>query len=242
MAKEAIVYRDDITKILWSNISMVEPYPETIVPVREQVNGTAFFPGGSGLYNDIPCFNIPTIFVLGQDFSTEDYYNRILDGGIRDTDCPTWVNLLKLFKQAEIDLCDCFFSNAFIGLRKTTSMTGPFPGYKDVHFVNRNLQYLNFQIQIMKPSLIITLGKHAANMLYRLSQDDLHAWKNYNALRLPDEGYKEKVRIGNVCSSCVALEHPSMRYANLRRRAYKQYTGNDAELAMLGDALSCFAT
>jgi len=234
---QEVVYRSNITKILWDNISMVEPYPDTVASVVKLVGGTAFFPGGTGLLNDVSSSNIPTILVLGQDFSTEIEYNRILKSG-GNMSSPTWVNIVNLFDQACIDLCDCFFTNSFMGLRKTDSMTGRFPGYRDKQFVDRSLEFLEFQIQLVRPRIIITLGKYAADMLYHISVNDLHAWKSYQALRLPDIGYVQRAKFGNIACKCIALEHPSMRRTNVKRRKYKGYTGNDAELTLLKDATS----
>jgi hypothetical protein len=234
--------RNDLPKILFDKIRMVEPYPNGVVPVPEMVDTTAFFPGGTGLWNCNEQSKSPTILVLGQDFSNVVEYEKILNKIVKDTDCATWRNLLKVFKEAGVKLEDCFFSNVFMGLRETASMTGEFPGYVNDEFMDKNLKFLNFQIETIKPKLIITLGKYAAEMINRISSEDLVNWKDFNALRGGDIGFVKDVSFGEMKVDCVALEHPSMRVPNVWRREYcdsrgTSYKGNDAEINMMKDAL-----
>lgn len=70
----------------------------------------------------------PSILVLGQDFSTLEDYLKMSNENANDLDCPTWRNIIRLFDQSGVDRNQCFFSNVFMGLRKTGSMTGVFPG------------------------------------------------------------------------------------------------------------------
>jgi len=231
------VTRNDVSKILFDNISMVEPYPDNVAPVTDNVKRTAFFPGGLGVWNNSQHDKIPKILVLGQDFSTLKEYEKILSENSDDLSSPTWKNLINLFNQVGINLEDCFFSNAFMGLRKTESMTGKFPGYKDKNFVARNLNFLTFQIETIKPKVIITLGKFAADMLFNLAPNYLKAWDKYSALRLPDVGFITDVTFGEIKCDCVALEHPSMRNSNVKRRQYGGYVGSNAEVIILKKAL-----
>ena len=138
--------RLDLPIILFENMKIVEPYPEKVAPVPIILKRTAFFPGGLGLWDSNECERIPNILVLGQDFSTEKQYIEMLNEERSGLTGPTWRNLIKLFNEATIPLQDCFFSNVFMGLRKTKSMTGKFPGYKDKAFVQRNLEFLFYQI------------------------------------------------------------------------------------------------
>jgi len=58
----------------------------------------------------------PSILVLGQDFSTVDCYNKMLRNELTDLECSTWRNLIKLFRESDVDLKEFFFSNVFMGL------------------------------------------------------------------------------------------------------------------------------
>lgn len=147
-----------------------------------------------------------------------------------DLGCPTWRNLIKLFNESGIDLKDCFYSNVFIGLRETTSMTGRFPGFKDKSFVQRNVEFLSFQIETMKP---------ASELLAKLSKPNLDSWKSGGALSVPSIGLQKNIRFNEHICTCVALEHTSLRHLNVKRRSYKnnrgEHHGNTAEVEMLKD-------
>lgn len=142
--------------------------------------------------------------------------------------------MIQLFAEANIELTDCFFTNAFMGLRDTKSMVGKFPGLEDKDFVYRNIEYLKFQISVIKPQMIITLGKYASELLSTTSKD-LFLWSGNRALKMPDVGIIREVKINDHICNCVALEHPSMRNSNVKRRKYKGLVGNEAEVMMLRD-------
>lgn len=120
-----------------------------------------------------------------------------------------------------------------MGLRVSDKMTGEFPGFKDKHFVDRNVEFLSFQIEIIKPRVIITLGKYAAEMLTYLPGTDLDSWSKWKALREANNGIKYDVKFNNHPCTCIALEHPSMRNSNVKRRVYGNYKGHEAEVEML---------
>lgn len=230
--------RNRLPDLLFSKINMVEPYPDNVAPVTQMADMTAFFPGGRGLWKKDDSLLFPEILVLGHDFSTEKWYMDMLIHLTEDLDSPTWLNLIRLCEQAGIDLNRCFFSNVFMGLRKTESMTGVFPGFKDKRFVKRNIDFLNCQINTIQPSLIITLGKYAAELLTSLAEYGLISWKGWQALKAADAGLARHVKFPGHACACVCLEHPSMRNSNVKRRAYKGLRGNDAEVMMLRDAVS----
>ena len=180
--------RDELSDFLYANIHMVEPYPELVKPVEKMLNITGFFPGGRGLWSEEHSDVFPSILILGQDFSTVDDYNKMLRNESTDLECPTWRNMISLFKEADIELTDCFYSNVFMGLRDTKSLIGKFPGFKNKYFVKRNIDFLSFQIEAIKPKVIITLGKFAAELLSELSESDLYKWRGYNALSVHNVG------------------------------------------------------
>ncbi len=236
--------RNDLPNYLFDKIALVEPYPEKVAPTRKRLDITAFFPGGSGLWMEDETDIIPDILVLGQDFSNVVEYESMMRNESTDLDGPTWRELIKLFSSASIDLKRCFYSNVFIGLRESKSMVGRFPGFKDKEFVKRNLEFLREQISIVRPNLVITLGRPASEMLSKLSDDLMIDWKDGKALSKPNNGLKHDIKIENIPYSCVALEHPSMRNSNVRRRVHYsdgiEYFGNEAEIKMLKDAMIIF--
>ena len=225
--------RNELPNILYKNIDIVKPYPLNVEPVKEMINITAFFPGGRGLWLEDSTDEFPSILVLGQDFSTVKQYENMLQGKASDLESPTWRNLIVLFKESNIDLKECYFSNVFMGLRVSDKMTGEFPGFKDKGFVDRNVEFLSFQIETIKPLVIIALGKYAAEMLTYLPGSDLNSWSKWNALREANNGIKFNVKFNNHTCTCIALEHPSMRNSNVKRRVYGNYKGHEAEVEML---------
>lgn len=229
--------RNELPELLFKKIKDVGPYPDKVEPVKEMLDITAFFPGGRGLWLEENYNEFPDILVLGQDFSTINAYENMVKDLVADLNSPTWRNLIKLFEEADIDLNKCFFSNVFMGLRDTEKMTGKFPGFKNKDFVNRNLDFLSYQIDIIKPKVIVTLGIHASEMLSKLSKPDLDCWEKGKALRNPNEGYKSNIRFKNHSCICVALEHTSLRHLNVKRRVYGDYEGHDAEVKMLREAI-----
>lgn len=229
--------RHELPEVLYKNIDAVKPYPLNVEPVKEMINITAFFPGGKGLWMEEESEDLPSILVLGQDFSTVKQYEDMLVGKASDLESPTWRNLIKLFNEAELDLKECYFSNVFMGLRDTEKMTGEFPGFKDKSFVARNVEFLSFQIETIKPRVIIALGKYAAEMLTYLPQSDLSCWSKWKALREANNGLKFDVTFSNHNCTCIALEHPSMRNSNVKRRVYGKYKGHEAEVEMLKEVV-----
>ena len=66
---------------LWRQMhSTVLPFPKGVVDVPEPIRGTAFFPGGLGMWLEESSRpeNFPTgqIMVVGQDFNTVGVYER----------------------------------------------------------------------------------------------------------------------------------------------------------------------
>lgn len=233
--------RQEISLLLFEKVKIVQPYPPGVVPVDKMIDITAFFPGGKGLWSEEHSDIMPNILVLGQDFSTLDDYKKILRNQSADLGCPTWRNLIKLFDEVSIDLKQCFFSNVFMGLRKEGSLTGKFPGARDKEFVRRNLEFLLFQIDSIRPKIIITLGRPASEMVAKISDTLNHEWDKGKALSVPYNGIKRGVTVGTHVTTLVALEHTSMRNQNVKRRMYKndtgEYSGHQAEVEMLKDAV-----
>ncbi len=232
---------------LFAALTQAAPYPKGVVPVPEQLPGTAFFPGGSGLWNpsgsnELPPFPFGKVMVLGHDFHSEiGYYHSLTKRG-ENLKGPTWRNLLQLLDNTGIKPAQCFFTNAYMGLRAGSNTTGKFPGAYDRGFVERCHWFLAEQIAVQRPRLILTLGNYVPSILAALSSD-IDAWKNsrtltqLDALGVPlvaDVRFREDY---NWNTTIVALTHPSLRPANVGRRRYKELRGHEAEVAMVRAAI-----
>ena len=234
-----------IAEQLWQRHTTLGPYPRGVLPVPEPIAGTAFFPGGYGLWRpDVSAplapFPVGGVMVLGHDFHSETGYEASLERGRESETQPTWQNLLRLLKEVEIAPEECFFTNVYMGLRAGTQTTGVFPGSRDPKFVERCRRFLAEQLAAQRPRLILTLGVHAPRVLAPLSPG-LEDWGDV-------AGFKELDRLGpvryevqfpdatGVETTVVALTHPCLRYAGVRHRTYKGMQGHAAELAMIEDA------
>ena len=237
-------------KLLWAEHAPSVGYPPGVRPIPKPIRGTAFFPGGYGLWNPNPDSTLPRFplggtMILGHDFHSEAGYKASFERGSEKETQPTWRNLLELLAAAGIALRNCFFTNVFMGLREGIATTGRFPGAIDPDFVAHCSRFLVRQLQVQRPSLVLTLGIYAPDMLASASRSpELAPWARGKGLRHLDQA--GPVRVGvtfpedlpGFHTVVVALTHPSMRHASVRYRRYRDLCGAPAELLMLRDALA----
>jgi hypothetical protein len=230
---------------LWARHQPPKGYPAGVIPIPQPIDGTAFFPGGYGLWRPeisepLPPFPTHGIMVLGHDFHSESGYRESLARGREAATQPTWRNLLAFMKAARIDPERCFFTNVYMGLRAGRLTTGEFPGARNAEYVEHCVAFLRQQIEAQQPSLILTLGINVPPLLGRLSAQ-LTDWTQRRGLPYLDEA--GPVRFGarfdgtDVRSTVVALTHPSLRTASVRYRRYAGEVGHAAELLMLSEAM-----
>jgi hypothetical protein len=232
--------------------SQVTPYPVGTEPVPARIVGTAFFPGGAGLWREsisqtMPPLPIRGVMVIGQDFHSRAKYRESARRGQEEMNDPTWRGLRGLLKDVGVSESDCYFTNAFVGLRNDGTVTGDYPGTRDEEFVRQCQSLLAEQIATQKPRVIVTLGLPAARMLTSLAPTPLRFW--LGARNFVDiDGRASVIRnvrfsdIPDVSPNVTALVHPSMRNSNVARRVFcdsrgTKYEGAPAERAMLEDAL-----
>jgi hypothetical protein len=232
---------------LWQRHEPPFGYPKGVGRVPTPIPGTAFFPGGYGLWDaaasrPLPEFPVGGVMVLGHDFHSEGGYQRSLSQGRESQRQPTWRNLLAVLSEAGIPPRRCFFTNFFMGLRSGTATTGEFPGARDAQFTEYCQAFFLEQIRAQRPNLVLTLGIYAPYAIAWLSPQ-LAGWRKAPGLRQLDTAgpVKRSVEfdgVPGVRTTVVALTHPSLRHAAVRHREYAGLTGANAELAMLHDARS----
>lgn len=229
-------------KVLRAALPLVEPYPDGVLPITERIPGTAFFPGGDGLWKEEGAIEFPVggVMVLGHNFDSEKGYHRSLAVRKENLKGPTWGRLDYLLGSAGIDMKACFFTNFFMGLKAGDKSTGEFPGMRDKEFVRRCQQFFLLQVSLMQPRMIITLGLQVPKLIAPLSED-LACWKDVrsvedldcaafvNGVKFSDDSYPAIV---------VGLLHPSFAGMNLRLRNHGGYTGDQVEHLILMDATS----
>ena len=226
-------------------------YAEGTVPVWARIRGTAFFPGGSGLWRPTDGDQLPSmpeggVMVIGQDYYTKSGYLEFLRDG-QELNTPTWRELRRLFSEAHLAEERCFFTNGWMGLRSAGGATGRYAGARDPGFTLRCAGFLEHQIAVQRPRLILTLGGRVLRMVTTIAPALAERWGKRPTLRSIDSRNAGLVRdvpfpgAGAVSAHVVALVHPCMRNSNVHRRKFlvgdSSRKGNDAEVAMLTEAL-----
>lgn len=228
---------------LFSDLHRLGPYPKGVVPVPEQICGTNFFPGGTGLWCEgsptIPPLPLNGAMILGHDFHSVAGYQWALEHGPENLRSPTWLNMTAFLARVPIALDQCFFTNAYMGLREGEAVTGRFPGADCPEFVASCRDFFIHQFQLLQPKLVLALGAYVPAFLAPLSQQ-LGCWASGSFSRRDAE---EKSLVGNVLfdggsRSCVvaSIVHPCLRRSNVRHRRWRGKAGDAAELELVMEA------
>lgn len=228
-------------EILRAAAALVEPYPPGVLPIQSPIPGTAFFPGGDGLYKERGAVEFPYegVMVLGHNFDSEKGYTDSLNRGKEKLQGATWGRTLMLLQSSGVDPRFVFYTNFFMGVIEGDRAMGPFPGAEDKDFVRRCQQFLQLQIALMRPRLIITYGLHIPALIAPLSPD-LEPWKNVKSIMdLDCAAIIHNVRFGaeTKTTTLVGLLHPSMAGSNLRHREGYQFYEDSVEEMLLMDAV-----
>ena len=227
-------------------LKTVSEYPEGVVPLYGRIEGTSFFPGGDGLWKQDGAVNdlkVGGVMVVGHNFDNVSGFDYSLRMGAEPVTCPTWRNITKLLKESDVRLEDCYFTNIYIGLMKSSSNVGTFPGSKSEAFKRQCLDLLEYQILLQQPSVILTLGAFVPPLFARLT-NELNGWLTAPNLSKLDSANQQIIRGVNFCggsviSTVVALTHPALRHLNVPKRFYCGLTGNAAEIALIRSARAC---
>ncbi len=223
-------------------------YPDGVIRIPRRIPGTAFFPGGYGLWNTQPNELLPPmpvggVKVVGHNFDSETGFHRSFHHAGENLKSATWRNLLTFLKQVGIPPERCFFTNAYVGLRAGDRAMGAFPGARDPDFVCWCRNFLLEQLRLIQPRLILTLGVHVPGFLASLSPELKSAWSGVTRLRVLDERGVALVYPSTFSgvlrpAAVVALTHPAYRRLNVKSRRYGNLQGDAAEQALVRDALT----
>ena len=196
--------RDVIQKLL-DEMQLISSYHpkvgRTEKTVDKLIDGTAFFPGGTGLWRgENPHGPLPEYFphapimFVAHNFGNKAIYERAVkkEG---EAQYQFWTNLLGYLEHAGVPPEHCFFTNALMGI-KLGAATGPMPcanGYED-----QCQRFLRFQIKTVRPSYIFALGGDAKKQLLTIGcetpwKDLLHpSARELNLLETRDERVREQ--------------------------------------------------
>ena len=177
---------------LFALLDQFGSYPDGVIEIPGRIPGTAFFPGGSGLWNTQPQTLPPSVptggsIIVGHNFDSEAGFQRSLHHAGENLKSATWRNLLAFLKQVGISPEQCFFTNAYVGLRAGDRAMGAFPGARDHDFACWCRNFLLDQLRLIQPRLILTLGVHVPRFLAPLSPELQIAWSDVTRFRMLDE-------------------------------------------------------
>jgi len=136
--------------------------PDGVRRIGEPIDGTAFFPGGHGVWRGRnPHGALPTYFperpvmFVAHNFDKVAGYQRSRRRGIESVTAATWKNLLAYLSVAGLTPEDCFFTNALMGLQPSKALgklkTTPL-------FRAQCRTFLSEQIATVRPRLVVALG------------------------------------------------------------------------------------
>lgn len=151
-----------------------------------EMKGSGFFPGCIGTVNDNIDIGDADVMVLGQDFDSLENYKKI-DAKIGEIENnTTWCNLKTLLDDLKIHQANCFFTNAYMGLRSESKKnTGASPASKKAAKIFGSECYLFFKMQlhVVKPKLVLVLGKETAKFLTKAFPNQFTKWENIQTLK-----------------------------------------------------------
>lgn len=178
MPRSAIEIVDSLISTM-NELVLLALYPAHVLPIPGRIEGTAFSPGGTGLYSearDRRAVEFPRngAMILGHNFDSEVGFRKSFANGRENLNVGTWRSLLDLLKDAGIPTEKCFFTNAFMGLCEGED-NKKYLGRSDASFRAACLEFLKAQIRVQQPRLILALGLHVPPLLASAS-DDLNGW------------------------------------------------------------------
>ncbi len=209
-----------------------------MAPVAGGLAGTAFFPAGRGLVRPgDTTISAKPVMVLGQDFGTVSYVEGLSEAGrTEEVRSVTWRELADLLPKSGIGLDECFFTNAYMGLRVEGPMVGALRARKHATYRAWCEEFFGLQLQTQRPRMIVVLGMQPAYFLAEMFSE-LSAWKEGVSYKRLQEGGAQVKRFGTVYGpvAAVVIPHPSFLHANGHRCAWKEATGRPALERMLAD-------
>lgn len=155
----------------------------------DRMKGPGFFPGCAGTIDNRQNISGLPEMVLGQDFDTEANHKLIDENKGEIDKNTTWRNLKLLLKDLNIDRSDCFFTNAYMGLRpssqEVTKNTGQSPAAKRGAgvFANECYEFFKKQLSVVQPETVLVLGKETAKFLSKAFPSEFKKWSDIKTLK-----------------------------------------------------------
>jgi hypothetical protein len=221
----------------------------------------AFFPGGNGLYRGVEVNEFPKIdmLLLGSDFGC---LGALVEGReereLWTTDergGPTWKGLRDLFREVGIDRERCFFTNAWPLLHlplkngKESNDDPPIDIWRRNELLTvRCIAFFQSTLKLIKPSMVVALGKGPTVFLGDAFPDELKEWsfkrgRSLNSIRWQrdlDELFMKRIPVeGSPVGRhlvCVAIHHPS-KFTLHKENRREKYRGSGGRIKLLQEAM-----
>lgn len=190
----------------------------------EQTLKQGFFPACTGTIDgNIDIGKMDTL-ILGQDFgSLGDYNRRVKNKGEFIEKQSTWKQLIPMLENLGLDSKKSFYSNYLMGLRKDEGNVGISPGISDHNYLKLCNSFLEQQVRVIRPKVIVFLGKVSFGLSKGLSEPEIRNLKFIKKIR-EENIQKPNIKIGGKNYPCIYLIHPSFR---LQQIALKYWDLND---------------
>ena len=227
------------------------PLPDKVHHIRPDLPGPAFFPAGTGVLLDgAPVRTLPWrgVMCLGHNFSNCADYEVIRDRGREILTVKTWGKLLSFLEECGIEVDECFFTNALMGVMETKSSLDVVEGHGSEPFRQSCREVFFKALSLQQPRLVLALGKATVRFLGEAFPDYLMGWEQMVEAAKFDLVDRQipggPVRLGlplpnsQETFNVVALTHPSYRLMknNAAKRRFGGRIGLDCERAMVAMA------
>lgn len=192
---------------LWNRLGEMEnerrfggqPYPAGMAAFPFRLTGQGFFPGGDGLWRDDSQLEKPSLGLLptggvvfvGNDFGTLKTYDSLKQKRFENP--PTWRNVKERVRRASLPIHLTFFTNAVMGLRGEGKALDKKSWMSMLGFPEFCREFFLFQIEILKPRLLVLLGPEAQFSFSKLAGTALA---------------NNSVSIGSVKAKVLPCTHP----------------------------------
>lgn len=189
----------------------------------KRIMSRAFFPGGNGLFlgEDAAIFPTGGPMILGSNFGAESNFctsTGELKCDDETSNAGTWQGLRRRFTQKELE--ECFFTNAWpflhVGVSNNPTSEEKQKWLKEPT-LGDCLEFLHFTINVVRPSVIITLGTAPAVFMSFAFPIALSAWRGGTWSSIDTLPYTT-VSVGASTIICIAMTHPSMSNVHSRRQ------------------------
>lgn len=194
-------------------------------PIQEPVpylKGTAFFPGGYGVWRTDPTLPVPLIPVggplfVGHNFDGTESKEKSDDrpGRIDELDSETWQGMFTILGdlQLRIHYDRCFFTNALMGERigEASGAVRVGRGADGRRYLHQCESFLRLQIRWARPRVLVVLGAHTIDR-FRAICPELHAaWRGLGSLVKIDAAAATVIAatIDGHCCTVAIVPHPA---------------------------------